>query len=181
MNWTINEKEKVVNWSFISLMVIISGCGVYTLSGATLSPDIQTISIQSFYNDSNGGPPNMGQLFTNQIRDYFQQNASLSLTPDEGHLQLEGSVTGYRLSPVAATAAQGQNLADASALTRLTITIKVSYVDITNEENEFNRTFSFFEDFDNTRDNLSAIEDELLSNIFEQIILDIFNATVANW
>jgi len=177
----IKEKEKIVNWFLIGILVLISGCGVYTLSGATLSPDIQTISIQSFYNDSDGGPPNMGQLFTDQIRDYFQQNTSLSLTPDEGHLQLEGSVTGYRLSPVAATAAQGQNLTDASALTRLTITIKVSYVDITNEENEFNRTFSFFEDFDNTRNNLSDVENELLSNIFEQIILDIFNTTVANW
>ncbi len=165
----------------MGLMVLISGCGVYTLSGATLSPDIQTISIQSFYNDSDGGPPNMGQLFTDQVRDYFQQNTSLSLTPDEGHLQLEGSVTGYRLSPVAATAAQGRNLTDASALTRLTITVKVSYVDTTNEENEFNRSFSFFEDFDNTTNNLSDVENELLNRIFEQIILDIFNATVANW
>ena len=177
----IKETDRIVNWFLIGLMVLISGCGVYTLSGATLSPDIQTISIQSFYNDSDGGPPNMGQLFTDQIRDYFQQNTSLSLTPDEGHLQLEGSVTRYQLSPVAATAAQGRNLTDASALTRLTITIKVSYVDTTNEGNEFNRSFSFFEDFDNTRNNLSDVENELLSRIFEQIILDIFNATVANW
>ena len=45
----------------------------------------------------------------------------------------------------------------------------------------FERRFSFFRDFDQTTTDLSANEEAFVIEIFEQIIIDVFNASVANW
>ncbi|MCK5105053.1 MAG: LptE family protein, partial [Cyclobacteriaceae bacterium] len=88
--------------SIIFLFVIVlTGCGVYSFTGANISPEIETISIQTFYDEIGSGPPNLSQLFTEKIKDYYQQNTSLSIVSSEGDLQLEGNIVGYRLTPMA--------------------------------------------------------------------------------
>jgi hypothetical protein len=44
-----------------------------------------------------------------------------------------------------------------------------------------NKSFSYYEDFDATSTTLTAVEDQLIETISDQIIIDIFNASVANW
>ncbi len=159
--------------------LLYNGCGIYSFTGVAITAE--TISIPNFYNDADGGPPDMAQIFTNKLTDYYQQNTNLLRVEENGELQLEGSVTGYRITPVAPTAAQSDDFGDAAALSRLTITVSVSYVNTTDETFDFeNQSFSFFEDFDSNQ-NITTIERELIDRIFDQIILDIFNATVANW
>lgn len=161
------------------LLFIASSCGVYSFTGTTISAE--TISIQTFYNDTNNGPANLAVVFTDQLRDYYQQNTSLSQVQDEGELQIEGAVTGYRLSPVAPSATSGIDTNEQANLTRLTITVKVSYINLDDEEQNFNnKSFSFYADFDSDQ-GLTAVENQLIQEIYDQIILDIFNATVANW
>lgn len=156
-----------------------SGCGVYNFTGGTLSPDIKTISIQQFYNNAPLGPSNMSALFTETIKDYFQQNTSLELVENNGDLQLDGFISNYTITPVAATAgSQGQ--ADFSALSRITITVSATYTNLNDPTFDFDRTFSFFKDFDNSA-NLASNEEAFVEEIFDQIVLDIFNASVANW
>ena len=93
---------------------------------------------------------------------------------------MEGSVTSYRLTPVAPSAATSDQSRDVANLTRLTIIVKVEYVNLENEDFSFNKNFSQFADFDSNL-GLAAVESALIDEIFEQIILDIFNASVANW
>ncbi|MCK5368758.1 MAG: LptE family protein, partial [Cyclobacteriaceae bacterium] len=76
------------------LMIVLTGCGVYSFTGANISPEIKTISIQTFYDEVGTGPPNLSQLFTEKIKDYYQQNTSLSIVSSEGDLQLEGNIVG---------------------------------------------------------------------------------------
>ncbi|MEQ9007488.1 MAG: hypothetical protein RLP12_06370, partial [Ekhidna sp.] len=69
-------------FSLILLFLAIglgSGCGVYSFTGASISPDTKTISISTFYNNAPLGPSNMSAIFTENIKDYFQQNTSLEL------------------------------------------------------------------------------------------------------
>ncbi|MCB0497313.1 MAG: LptE family protein [Cyclobacteriaceae bacterium] len=163
----------------VPFLFVATSCGVYSFTGTTITA--KTISIQTFYNDANNGPTNLGALFTDKLRDYYQQNTSLSQVPDDGELQIEGSVTGYKLTPVAPSAASSTETNDQANLTRLTITVKVSYVNLEDEEQNFNnKSFSFYADFDNDQ-GLTAVENQLIQEIYDQIILDIFNATVANW
>ena len=42
------------------------------------------------------------------------------------------------------------------------------------------KTFSFYQDFSNDRD-FADIQEQLTNQVFERIINDIFNASIANW
>jgi len=162
--------------------VINSGCGVYSFTGTTLPPTIKTLSVGDFFNETDGSPANLGQTFTNSLRDYFQSNSSLIIVQDEGDIQLEGTITGYRLSPIAPTASRlGNSSVTTASMTRLTITVKTAYTNTVDEDQSFNRDFSFYADFDSNTESLASVENDLIQTIFEQIIQDIFNATVAVW
>jgi hypothetical protein len=170
-------------WTILSLplWLSLSGCGNYTFTGASLGPDVKTISIDNFFNDANGGPPNMSQLFTEEIRDYYQANTNLALVPENGDLLLEGAITRYEFVPVAPRASGSNEVADVAGLIRLNITVSASYINTYDDEFNFeNKSFTFFADFDSDRDP-SSVEEELIEEIFDQIIFDIFTATVANW
>lgn len=163
------------------IMLLPVGCGVYSFSGASISPDVKTISIQNFPNEATLGPSTMSVTFTEKIKDYFQQNTSLAIVDANGDLQIEGYIADYRVTPVAASASQNQNQGDFASLTRITIDVFASYVNTQNDEFDFEQKFSFFVDFDQNTTDLSSVEQQFVEDIFDQIIFDIFNASVANW
>ena len=171
----------IVSSIALAIALIPSGCGVYTFSGASISSDIKTISILNFPNEATLGPSTMSVTFTEKIKDYFQQNTSLAIVDDNGDLQIEGYIANYRVTPVAASASQNANDADYASLTRVTIEVFASYVNTKDNEFDFERTFSFFVDFDQNSTDLSSSEQQFVEEIFDQIIFDIFNASVANW
>jgi len=166
--------------ALLGSLVILSGCGVYSFTGASISPTVKTISIQTFFNNATLGPSNMSVLFTESIKDYYQQNTSLSLVDDNGDLQIDGYIADYTITPVSATASGNNDQADFASMSRITITVFASYINTQDDEFDFERKFSFFKDFDNSQD-ISSEEQVLVEEIFDQIILDIFNASVANW
>jgi len=161
------------------LAVVLQGCGVYSFnSSATLA---KTISMTEFYNNADLGLANMGQTFTNDLKNYLIQNSNLSVVQDNGELQMDGEISDFRLTPIApvATGEQGQ-FSNASS-TRLTITIKVTYVNTLDETMSFkDKSFSFYKDFTNDQ-NFTDIEERLTKEIFERLVNDIYNASVANW
>jgi Lipopolysaccharide-assembly len=161
------------------LSLTTTACGVYSFSGVNITA--KNISISEFYNNTDLGPANIGQTFTNKLKDYMLQNTSLAFVPDNGELQMEGVVTDFRIADVAPTAAANPNERDAAALSRLTITVKVTYVNNTDDTMSFrDKTFSFYENVDNDI-SPDAISEAVINKILDQIILDIFNASVANW
>ncbi len=152
----------------------IQGCGVYSFTGTNLSPDVKSVSIQNFPNVSGGGPATLQQTFSEKMRDYFQKNTNLSLVPQQGDLQLDGTIVGYELLPVA------PNANDVANQMRLTIRVKVNYVNTRDETQSFDETFSFFQDFPSNT-NLATVESQLIDTITDQLIVQIYTRSVANW
>jgi len=152
----------------------------YSLTG--IATTAQTITIEQFFNNSDLAPANLGAVFTNRLKDYYQQNSSLKVMNEGGELAIEGVLSDYRLNPIAPTANTDPNTRiTPAALTRLTIAVKVNFIDSKEPRNNFSdKTFSFYQDFDNNL-NFQSIQEDLEKKIFDQIMLDIFNATVANW
>jgi len=160
-------------------LLAATACGVYSFQGTTTSA--KNISIEEFYNNTDLGPANLGQTFTNRLKDYFIQNTNLSVVQGNGELQLEGVLTEYKVTPIAPTSTGNESRINSASSTRLTIVVKVNYVNTLDETMSFkDKNFSFFKDFSNDQ-NLSDIEEQLIRQIFDQISLDIFNASVANW
>jgi hypothetical protein len=165
--------------SILFLTAAVTGCGVYSMSGAATTA--KTITIEQFFNNTDLGPANIGQTFTNKLKDYYQQNSSLKVVGENGELHIEGVVSEYRVNPVAPVVSSTPNQPNTAALSRLTIGVKVTYDDGTVPKNSFKeRSFSFYRDFDNSL-NFTTVQEDLEKKIFDQILIDIFNATVANW
>jgi hypothetical protein len=166
----------------VGLLLGSEGCGVkvgYSMTGSTTTAE--TISITEFYNNADLGPANMAQVFSNDIKNYFVQNTSLRVVQEEGQLMLQGEITDFRLSPIAPTAQSDPNALTQASSTRLTITVKATYINTQQEEMSFkDKSFSFYKDFPNEV-NLSDVEEQYTRQIFDRIIQDIFNASVANW
>jgi len=70
---------------------------------------------------------------------------------------------------------------DPASLTRLTIGVRANYVDTIEPKNNFkDRVFTFYADFPSAQD-FNSVQESLERKILEQIYIDIFNATLANW
>ncbi len=164
------------------MMLILTGftnCGVYTFTGTNTTA--QTITVLNFFNDTGQGPANLSQQLTELLRDYYQRNTNLAIVESGGELMVEGSIVGYNTRPVAPIASGNDQQADVAGSTRLTIRVQVDFTNTLNQEEDFGRSFSFYDDFNAQTSTLTVEEDQLIETIFDQIIFDIFNATVANW
>lgn len=156
------------------LASLISGCGVYSFTGASISPDIKTINIAVFQNRAPLIQPALSQQFTDKLKEKFISQTSLQLVEGEADLSLEGYVSDYRTNPVAI---QGTETA---ALNRLTITLQVKFTNEKDAKMNFESAFSRFADYDSQR-NLNEVELVLIEEINRQLVDDIFNRAVSNW
>jgi hypothetical protein len=91
-----------------------------------------------------------------------------------GDLTIEGEITGYSTEPVAITSEQQ------GALQRLKITVNIRFTNKQDPKQDFETTFSRFQDYDATR-RLSEVEETLMDIINEELAQDIFNKAVVNW
>jgi len=165
------------------LFAFLQGCAVkYSFTGTNINYElVKTFSVDNFFNDAGGGPANMEQRFTESLKEYYQRNTQLELIRSNGDLQFSGSIVSYGLSPQAVVSSGDPNLPDRAGQMRLSIAVEVEYVNLTNEEENKKQTFTFFKDYDPRTVTLLDVESQLVEDIFEIIIQDIFTATVANW
>lgn len=147
----------------------------YKFNGAALDYSVyKTIHVSEFPIRAALVYPPLQQLFENQLLDYITRNTRLQTVDTASDLQLEGEITGYQLSPQAVTE-------DAYASkTRLTITVRVKYIDNKAEGNDVDQTFSAYRDFDASQ-MLTDVQDELCKQICDELVDLIFNATLGNW
>ncbi len=153
---------------------MFSGCQI-SLSGSSIPPDVNTISIANLSNESGSMPVQLGQQLAESIRNYYLQNTSLKIVPSGGDYQLSGRVIGYELSPVAPTSD------NRAASNRLTIKLSLTFVNTKNDKESFkDQQFAQFCDFEQSK-SLTQEETNLIQCISQKIELDLFNKTVANW
>lgn len=160
--------------SFFVLPFFLTGCGVYSFTGASISPEVKSVSIDFFPSYAPLAPANMPQTFTEALRELFISRTNLDLLSKNGDIRFEGYISGYQTRPVAI---QGNETA---AKNRLTISVQVTYTDTKDDKKSFEKTFTRFADFDATQ-NLVDVEQSLITEINDQLILDIFNEAVVNW
>ncbi len=159
---------------FLFVGLIVSSCGVYSFTGASIPPQAETISVRHFPNDAQLVQPMLSQYFTEALQDKFLQQTNLRMVEGVGHLHFEGSITDYRTQPVAI----GGD--DRAAMNRLTISVRVVFFNQFDEEAEFERTFSRFYEYDSAK-SLAEIENEAMERITKELVEDIFNQAVVNW
>ena len=158
----------------VTASVFMAGCHVYSFTGASISPDVKTANVKFFTNIASLAPPTITQTLTEALKDRLNSQTSLSLVSSGGDLIFESQVSDYKIAPIAI---QGNETA---ASNRLTITINVKFTNAKDERQNFEKSFSRFADYPGSS-SLTAKEPELIDEIKQQLIQDIFNASIANW
>lgn len=156
-------------------LVLIHGCKIsYSFSGASISPEVKTASIQYFQNRANLVQPGLSQYITDALIDKCKAQTNLGIVNGLGDVNFEGEVTDYNTRPLTVAA-------DAQAATnRFTITIRVKFTNAVDPELSYDQSFSRYEDYNSNLD-LSQVEKELSDKIVSLLVEDIFNKAFVNW
>ena len=171
-------KQAFLHITYILLIVFLaSACKMnYSFTGASISPDIKTVSIQFFTNQAPLAQPILSQSFTESLRDIYINQTSLSLSARDGDLQIGGAITDYNTSIIGVSGGSNSQ----ATKNRLTITVNVKFVNTKEQKQNFETSFSRFADYD-ANQNFASVESDLIQQINQQLVQDIFNKTVANW
>lgn len=171
---------KLLSWPVIIPVFILiafagSGCTVtYTMTGASISPDVKTISVDYFENRANLVQPGLSQNITNALMDKCRSQTNLGFVNEAGDVSFEGEISDYRTEPLTVSG-------DArAAMNRFTISVRVTFTNTVEPDFSYEKTFTRYEDYDSSKQ-LSQVEQELTERIIEQIVEDIFNSAFVNW
>lgn len=160
--------------ALVALALAVSGCWLYSFSGTSIQPDVKTICIEPVENKAMKVNPSLANSLFEAMCDKYKKLTKLEQVEDGGDLYVLATIESYQVSAAAVTADE------VAALNRLTVTVKVKFVNEKHPEDNFEKSFAAYEDY-NSENSLDAVEGTLCDTIIDKIVEDIFNATVANW
>ena len=161
-----------MRWPF--LMFLMVTCGCYSFKGISIDPDVQTFKVSNVEDVSASAPANYALDFGLSLSNKIRRETRLDLNNNTPDVQFDCRVTSFAVTAVAPVAG------NPSAINRLTVTLDVKFSDQKNEKNNWQRSFSRFEDF-GANQSLGAVQDQLILNINKLLLEDIFNAAFSNW
>ena len=155
-------------------VAIVSSCWIYSFSGTSIQPDVKTVTINYFEYKAQRVNPSLSNDLTEGLKDKFRKMTRLTQVDEDGDLEITGEVSGYDVRAQAVTAQE------VAAQNRLTVSVKISFMNRKYPEEDFEKSFSAYADYD-SNNSLDAVEATLCEEIVEKLCEDILNATVANW
>lgn len=158
------------------LAVLLVACSIsYKFNGASIDySKTKTIQIADFPIRSSyvWGP--MAPIFNNKLKDQFASHTKLQQVKRNGDLKIEGEITQYNQRNKSVSA-EGY-----SAQTELSITVNVRFTNNVEHKEDFERQFTATSTYETTQ-SLASVQEELVTQMVEELCDQIFNATVANW
>ncbi|HIZ86626.1 MAG TPA: hypothetical protein IAC03_00470 [Candidatus Coprenecus pullistercoris] len=152
----------------------LSGCGIYSFSGTSIQPDVKTIAVEYFQNNALKVNPTLASNLTDALIDQYRRLTPLDILTENGDLNVSGEITSYDTRPMAVSADE------VATQNRLTVNVKIYFTNRLHPEEDFEKSFSAYADYDSNQ-LLDAVEGSLCDEIIDILVEDIFNATVANW
>ncbi|MFA6770190.1 MAG: LPS assembly lipoprotein LptE [Bacteroidales bacterium] len=159
---------------FVATLLLLTNCGIYSFSGTSIQPDINSITVYNIENRAMRINPSLSNSLTEGLKDKYRRLTKLNFMNDGGDLIVEGQITGYETTSISVTAQE------VAAQNRLSVTLKIVFTNTKYPEDNFEKNYAAFEDYPSTS-SLDAVEARLVESIIEKLIEQIFNDTVANW
>jgi len=181
MSQQLSNFARISKWILFAVFCyFLQSC--YSFKTAGIPPGMETFYVAEFDNTSNNVVPTLATNFAQKLIDKVRTEGKLSLTEYEPHVEFSGTITTFRVSSVAPE--EGQT----TAFNRLDIGIRIEFKNnlegdagiSADPKKNWSQTFSFFEDYASDQ-NLLDIQDELIENITDQIVEDIFNRAFSDW
>lgn len=156
------------------IAVLFTACSAsYSFTGTSVG-EARTISIQTIFNRAPLTPPGYELSFTEGLKELFLRQTSLDLVKSNGDLQITGSISRYYSGPIATTGNE------TTSQNRLTVTVQIKFINKLDPSQNFDKSFTRFEDYTSAA-SLSSIQDDLFASITDQLAQDIIQAAIGNW
>jgi outer membrane lipopolysaccharide assembly protein LptE/RlpB len=159
----------------VVLACCFTSCGFYSLSGVTIPSNVKTYQVDWFLNEAPLVEPGIERTFTLELQEQILNQTSLDLVNKNGDYIYQGEITRFFIAPMTATA---DNTASQN---RLTVEVNLRFTDTKDDEQSFEKKFSFFFDYDANQQLQGSTLDTALGEIFDQIVQDIINETLMRW
>lgn len=166
----------IIASALVVFTAVMTACSVsYKFNGTSINYDVvKTVSLDKFPIRANYVWSPMESMFYNSISDAFAQKTKLKVLKRNGDLQLSGEIVEYSQTNKSVSA-DGY-----SAQTQLKMTVNVRFVNQTNHNEDFEQRFSATTNYDSSQQ-LASVQEALVQEMIDDIVDQIFNATVANW
>ena len=173
----INIKQSLrlfLSLGLIGFFCLLNSCWFYKFSGTSIPLSARTVSIAYIENKAQLVNPALSNLLTEKLKEKYRKMTRLALVDEDGDFSFEGEITGYESSTMGYTAEE------VGALNRLTITVKIYFKNEADKTKDFEKTFTKYRDYPSEK-SLDQVEAGLVSEIVDELVEDIFNATAADW
>ena len=156
--------------------MMLNACKIsYKFNGASIDYEkTKTIQIDNFPIRSAYVWAPMQSIFQNKITDLFASQTKLRQVKKNGDLQLAGEITGFDQYN------KGISSDGYSSQVQLKMTVNVRFTNNKNHAEDFERQFSAVAEYGASQQ-LTSVQEELVTQMVKDIAEQIFNATVANW
>ncbi len=160
---------------FFAFCLVVCACsGGYSFTGASIDPNTKTFHVETFLNRASIVQPILASELTYAMINKIRSGTSLIETDDQADVYFRGTITNYSVSPVAISSN------DQAAKNRLTISVRVTFRNRQDSKSDFETTFSRYKEYDSSL-SLSNVEEELIREINEELVDDIFTKAFVNW
>ena len=158
------------------ILMLLPSCSLpkYSFTGTNINYDlIKTIQIDKVANRAPYGWAPMEALLNNKLQDVYANQTRLRLVKRGGDLHVAGEITGYDQYN------KGISADGYASQVQLRMTVNIRFTNAKTNVN-WEKQFSATSQYDATQQ-LTAVQERLVTEMVNDICDQIFNATVCDW
>ncbi len=174
MDW---KKNKIIIGLCLALsLIVLIACKIeYSFNGASINyNEVKSVSITKFPIRCAYVWAPMEGMFYNSLTDAYAKKTKLKVLKKNGDLQLAGEITEYSQTNKSISSD------GFSAQTQLKMTVNVRFKNSSKPDKDFEKTFSAVTQYD-SKQQLNSVQEQLVQEMIDDIVSQIYNATVADW
>lgn len=159
----------------VATLWLVVACSIsYSFTGTNINYDVtKTIQIDKIANRAPYGWAPMEAMMNNKLQDKYANGTRLQIVRRNGDMQIAGEITSYDQFNKAVSA-DGY-----SSQVQLKIGVNIRFKN-TKTNQQWEKQFSATTQYDATQ-SLATVQETLVGQMLDDIIDQIFNATVADW
>ncbi len=159
----------------IFMLGLMAACTVqYKFTGTSINYDlIKNIQIDKIANRAPYGWAPMEAMFNNKLQDVYANQTRLKLVKRNGDLHIAGEIVSYDQFN------KGISADGYASQVQLRMTVNIRFVNSKTNQ-QWEKQFSATSQYDSTQQ-LTAVQESLVTEMIKDLCDQIFNATVADW
>lgn len=159
----------------ILMLGLMAACTVqYKFTGTSIDYDlIKNIQIDKIANRAPYGWAPMEAMFNNKLQDVYANQTRLKLVKRNGDLHIAGEIVSYDQFN------KGISADGYASQVQLRMTVNIRFVNSKTNQ-QWEKQFSATSQYDSTQQ-LTAVQESLVTEMIKDLCDQIFNATVADW